>query len=83
MRTVLLKTTSLALAAVLSLACLPCLGADWPNWRGLNQAGTWQGVRLPEKFGPENVTTKWRVKIGGGYSGIAVSNGKVLTMDRP
>ena len=83
MRTVFLKTTSLTLAAALSLACLPCQGADWPNWRGLNQAGTWQDVRLPEKFTPENVTTKWRVKIGGGYSGIAVSNGKVLTMDRP
>lgn len=81
-----LKTTFLTLAAAFTLAalpCLPCRSADWPNWRGIGQAGTWQGVRLPEKFEPANVNTKWRVKIGGGYSGIAVSGGRVLTMDRP
>ena len=85
-RIVFLKTPTPLLAAMISLAllpCLPCRSADWPNWRGLNQAGIWEDVRLPEKFGPETVTTSWRVKIGGGYSGVAVSNGRVLTMDRP
>ena len=57
--------------------------ADWPGWRGVDQAGTWQDVRLPEKLGPENVRKRWSVKIGGGYSGIAVKGKRVLTMDRP
>ena len=75
--------TTLTAFLLTALCCPPGRGADWPNWRGIDQAGTWNDVRLPEKFGSENVSRQWSVKIGGGYSGIAVSGNRVLTMDRP
>ena len=56
--------------------------ADWPEWRGAQRDGVWRDVRLPERFGRETVREKWRVPVGGGYSGIAVSAGRVFTMDR-
>ena len=56
--------------------------ADWPQWRGVERNGRWDGVRLPERFSEEVVTKRWRVPVGGGYSGIAVARGRVFTMDR-
>jgi outer membrane protein assembly factor BamB len=56
---------------------------DWPQWRGENRAGVWNGVKLPEKLTAETVRKRWSVEVGGGYSGIAVASGRVFTMDRP
>jgi outer membrane protein assembly factor BamB len=55
--------------------------ADWPRWRGPDGAGVWRGVKLPEELSEERIERRWRVPIGGGYSGIAVSAGRVLTLD--
>ncbi len=64
----------------------PALGAgepaDWPGWRGPDGAGVWAGVRLPEKFTAESIERRWRVPMGGGYSGIAVQGARVFTQDR-
>ena len=74
-------TTLTLLASVLPCRNGEC--ADWPNWRGINQAGIWQDVRLPKKLEPGNVQKRWSTTIGGGYCGIVVKGRRVLTMDRP
>lgn len=68
--------------AATALACRTGYGVDWPNWRGMNQAGIWQDVELPETLGPKNIQKRWSRKIGGGYAGISVKGERILTMDR-
>lgn len=65
----------------------PALGeapaTDWPRWRGPEGRGVWN---LP---GPstidlhQGVTEVWRKPISPGYSGIAVTAGRLYTQDRP
>ena len=55
---------------------------DWPRWRGPHGDGTWQAPKLPEQWPAEGPAQQWRVDIGGGYSGVTVSDGRVYTMDR-
>ena len=55
--------------------------ADWPQWRGPRSEGVWRGVKLPAKLSPDLVETRWKAALGGGYAGIAVAEGRVLTMD--
>jgi outer membrane protein assembly factor BamB len=58
-------------------------GEDWPRWRGPRGDGTWQAPPLPQTWPPGGPRRLWRVDIGPGYSGIAVAQGRVFTMDRP
>ncbi len=55
---------------------------DWPRWRGPRGDGTWQGPKMAPQFPAGGPVEKWRIDIGGGYSGITVSDGRVYTMDR-
>jgi len=43
----------------------------------------WEDVRLPPRLSAEALRERWKVPVGGGYSGISVAGGKVYTMDRP
>src|SRR5687767_10766830 len=69
-----------------SLILLFCAAAarseDWPRWRGPRGDGTWQAPKLPETWPAAGLSDAWRRPVGGGYSGIAVSEGLVYTMDR-
>ena len=59
------------------------LGAeDWPQWLGTKRDGVWRENGIVEKFPAEGLKVRWRQKIGGGYSGPAVANGRVYVMDR-
>jgi outer membrane protein assembly factor BamB len=69
---------------ILLAALLPNLnvqGVEWPQWRGPTRDGVWteSGVR---KSLPDQLTPRWRTKIGAGYSGPTVAGGKVYVMDR-
>jgi outer membrane protein assembly factor BamB len=72
----------------LSFICLLALsasfthGEDWPRWRGPRGDGTWQAPLIAEKF-PSELPLVWRQKLGPGYSGVSVAEGKVITLDRP
>ncbi len=54
---------------------------DWPHFLGPHGNGISDETGLlkswPEK-GPEEI---WRIPIGTGYSGLAISNGRIYTMD--
>jgi outer membrane protein assembly factor BamB len=69
------------LIALALLAC-PAPGADWPEWRGPGRKGVWDDVKLPAELSADRVRARWKVPVGGGYSGIAVLGQRVYTMDR-
>jgi hypothetical protein len=55
---------------------------DWPQWLGPQRDGVWRETGIVEKFPEGGPKVLWRVKIGGGYTGPAIANGKVYLMDR-
>ena len=60
----------------------PTFAEDWPHWRGPRGDGTWHGPKLPEKWPAGGLKPKWKVPIGGGYSGVTVVGQHVFVMDR-
>lgn len=71
------------LLALLAVCCTTAhLSADdWPQWLGSDRDGVWKETGLVEKF-PPNLKPKWKAKVGLGYAGPAVANGKVFVADR-
>lgn len=69
-------------AALLLQAASLARAEDWPQWHGLRRDGTWHVSGLPERFPTAGLNSRWRRPIGGGYAGIAVSGGRVYTLDR-
>lgn len=55
---------------------------DWPQWLGPQRDGVWRETGIVGKFPEGGPKVRWRVPVGGGYSGPAVVNGKVYVMDR-
>jgi outer membrane protein assembly factor BamB len=55
---------------------------DWPQWLGPQRDGVWRETGIIEKFPADGLKFRWRVPIGGGYSGPAVADGRVYVMDR-
>ena len=71
----------MAKALSILLLMLQAALAEWPRFRGPAGDGTWNCPGLPLAIDePERV---WKQTLGGGYSGITVSAGRVYTMDRP
>ena len=55
---------------------------DWPQFRGPRGDGSWHGPKLPETWPAAGLKRVWKQPIGGGYAGISVAVGRVITMDR-
>ena len=55
---------------------------DWPGWFGPDKDGVWREDGILDKFPDDGLDTVWKTKIGRGYAGPAVANGKVYVMDR-
>jgi outer membrane protein assembly factor BamB len=55
---------------------------DWPQWLGPQRDGTWRENGLLDKFPATGPVIRWRTPIGAGYSGPAVSQGRVYITDR-
>lgn len=80
-----------ALAALVGLAAELTAGsrlgakesAAWSQWRGPNAKGTWTVRSFPDQLTDDTLQRAWERPIGPGYSGIAVREGLVYTMDRP
>ena len=68
--------------ALFALASLALRAADWPQWLGPQRDGVWRETGIVEKLPTNGFTYRWRVPIGGGYSGPAVAKGRVYVMDR-
>jgi outer membrane protein assembly factor BamB len=64
------------------LAILPAASAeDWPEWRGKGRLGVWTETGVMERFPEAGLHASWRVPIHRGFSGPAVSDGRVYVVD--
>jgi outer membrane protein assembly factor BamB len=55
---------------------------DWPQWLGANRDSVWLETGIVDKFPAGGPPVRWRTKIGSGYSGPVVANGRVYVLDR-
>jgi outer membrane protein assembly factor BamB len=60
----------------------PCSADDWPQWLGPQRSPVWNEEGVIDKFPEPGPPLRWKAKLGGGYSGPAVANGRVFVMDR-
>jgi outer membrane protein assembly factor BamB len=67
--------------AALALLLAPARGEDWPQWMGPNRDGVWKESGILDKFPDGGPKIRWRAKIGLGYAGPAVANGRVYLTD--
>ncbi|CAN5567504.1 PQQ-like beta-propeller repeat protein [soil metagenome] len=68
--------------ALVALAFASTLhAADWPQWLGPQRDGVWRETGLVDTF-PKDLKPLWSQSLGQGYSGPAVSDGKLFVMDR-
>src|SRR5215813_9668031 len=68
----------LAITAVSGIA----RGDDWPQWLGPQRDGVWRETGIVERFPEAGPKVRWRAKVESGYTGPAVSSGRVYVMDR-
>ena len=54
---------------------------DWPEWRGKGRLGVWNETGILEQFPDNGLEIRWRTPINRGYSGPAVSGGRVFVTD--
>ncbi len=67
-------------AVFLGIVCAaPAAADEWPSLRGPNHDGSaHRGSRFAA--GPGAPVVRWRARLGSGYSGVAVSGGRAVTM---
>ena len=65
---------------VLSAVTLSASAADWPQYRGPNRDGRSSETGLLAIWPDAGPEVLWRARLGSGYSGIAVVDGRVFTM---
>ena len=59
-----------------------CHATDWPQWLGRNRQPVWDEDGILETFPVTGPPLRWKVELGGGYSGPSVTQGRVFVMDR-
>ena len=76
------RQLALAITLALSLFATSSRADDWPQWLGPQRDGVWRETGIVATLPTNGFKYRWRVPIGGGYSGPAVVNGRVYVMDR-
>lgn len=54
---------------------------DWPQWRGPNRDGISKETGLLKTWPEGGLNVVWKSPIGTGYSSLAISQGRIYTMD--
>ncbi|MFN6311339.1 MAG: PQQ-binding-like beta-propeller repeat protein [Planctomyces sp.] len=72
---------ALGIGMVLSLSCSAVSADDWPQWMGPQRDNVWREDGLLEKFPAGGPKVLWSTPVAGGYSGPAVSGGRVCITD--
>jgi outer membrane protein assembly factor BamB len=54
---------------------------DWPQWRGPNRDGAWQETGILGTIPASGPDVRWRAKVGNGFSGPVVAQGRVFVTD--
>src|SRR5947199_443928 len=74
--------SSVALCAACQLLVAAASADDWPQWLGPKRDGVWRETGVVDKFPAGGPKVLWRKPVGAGYTGPAVTGGKVFLMDR-
>jgi outer membrane protein assembly factor BamB len=81
-----MKSMRVLLLAIVALLCLvgqvmAQTTASWPQWRGPNRDGISKETGLLKQWPADGPPLAWKATgAGGGYSSVAISNGKLYTM---
>jgi outer membrane protein assembly factor BamB len=70
--------------ASLTFICVsvsPVVGEDWPQWLGTKRDSVWREKGIVARFPQQGLRVEWRVPVGLGYAGPAVSDGRLYVMD--
>ena len=54
---------------------------DWPQWRGPNRDGVWRETGILEAIFASGLEVCWRARVGNGYSGPVVAQGRMFVTD--
>ena len=73
---------TLVLYIAICLSTQGLLSEDWPQWRGTNRDGVWRETGIVDAIPIDGLKVRWRAKIGRGYSGPVVANGRVFVTDQ-
>src|SRR5262245_47944330 len=74
--------SSIALLAIAGLAGTNAKADDWPQWRGPQRDGVWRETGILESIPAGGLKFRWRARVGNGYSGPSVAQGRVYVTDR-
>ncbi|HEY5912810.1 MAG TPA: PQQ-binding-like beta-propeller repeat protein [Verrucomicrobiae bacterium] len=75
-----LRFTGVVVGSVLTLVCLASAN-DWPQWRGPERDGISTETGLLKTWPADGPSLAWKATgLGLGYSGVAVSAGKIYTL---
>src|SRR5438105_378409 len=78
-----LRRGRIMVSLVVLLACPAGVRSDdWPQWLGPQRDGVWRERGILDKFPEGGPRRRWRTPIGAGYSGPAVTAGRVYVTDR-
>src|SRR3954453_22992665 len=69
-------------AMLLMTAASVAFADDWPQWLGPKRDGVWREDGILAKFPAGGPKVLWRAEVGGGFSGPAVAEGRVVILDR-
>jgi outer membrane protein assembly factor BamB len=70
----------LVVFAVLLASAAP-FAEDWPEFRGAGRRGVWTETGIVDRLPAEGLKVLWRAPVKAGYSGPAVSGGRVFITD--
>jgi outer membrane protein assembly factor BamB len=76
-----MRITRLCFLVSVAIGLRPASAADWPQWLGPNRASVWQETGVLDRFPDDGLQIIWRAPVELGYSGPAVSEGKVFLTD--
>src|SRR4051794_22142902 len=60
----------------------PARAEDWPRFRGPRLDGISRETGLLKAWPPEGPRQLWKVDLSGGFSSVAVADGRVFTQTR-
>lgn len=71
----------LHLGLLVLFSALRVPAADWPQWRGPQRDGHFNGPAWPDKLDTNHLRLAWRVDLAPSYSGPVVSGSRVFTTE--
>jgi outer membrane protein assembly factor BamB len=78
----IVRMTLASTLVIFFLSSLELRADDWPQWRGSSRDGVWRETGTVKAIPRSGLKVRWRAKIGRGYSGPVVAEGRVFVTDQ-